>query len=128
MEELPVSTKCGQLNTIALLATEAELMPATSCAQDKLYVKRTVESIGLQVKLPMILYVDNKGAVDLANNWSVSGRTRHIQVRQYFLRQLKETNQIIVRWTSGSEMPADLFTKNLPISLFEKYSKIFISE
>ena len=103
-------------------------MSATSCAQNMLYVKRTVEPIGLQVKLPMILYVDNKGAVDLANNWTVSGRTRHVQVRQYFLQQLKKTNQIIVRWTSGTETPADLYTKNLPILLFEKHSKAFISE
>ena len=38
----------------------------------------------------MILEVDNKGAVDLANNWNVGGRTRHIDVRYWFLRELKE--------------------------------------
>ena len=128
LEGSPVSMKSGQINTIALSATEAELMSATMCAQDMLYTKRTLESLGLRVRLPMILYVDNRGAVDLANNWNVSGRTRHIEVRQYFLRQLKETNQILVRWTRGSEMIADLFTKNLPTALFEKYSKYFVKE
>jgi hypothetical protein len=28
----------------------------------------------------MVLEVDNKGVVDLANNWSVGGCTRHISV------------------------------------------------
>ena len=51
---------------------------------------RILNSLGLKVKLPMILEMDNKGAVDLANNWSVGGRTRHVDTRQYFLRQLKE--------------------------------------
>ena len=37
-------------------------------------------SIGLKVKTPMILEMDNKGAVALANNWRVSGRTRHVDV------------------------------------------------
>jgi hypothetical protein len=37
----------------------------------------------------MILEIDNKGAVDLTNNWSVGGRTRHVEV-QYYLRELKE--------------------------------------
>ena len=48
-------------------------------------------SLGLLVELPMVLEVDNMGAVHLANNWSVSGRTRHINVRQcFFFLELKE--------------------------------------
>jgi hypothetical protein len=33
-----------------------------------LYVQQILELMGLKVKLPMILEMDNKGAVDLANN------------------------------------------------------------
>eukprot|EP00957_Ditylum_brightwellii_P188153 14324030-Ditylum_brightwellii.AAC.1 len=39
------------------------------CAQDMLYVKRLLEDMELQVELPMILEINNSGAVDLANNW-----------------------------------------------------------
>jgi len=35
----------------------------------------------LQVKLPMMLEMDNKGAVELVNNYSVGGRTRHMETR-----------------------------------------------
>jgi len=45
-----------------------------------LYVRHILESMGLKVKLPMIIEMDNMGAVDLANNWSVGGRTRHVDV------------------------------------------------
>ena len=51
---------------------------------------RVLESVGLKVEKPVILEIENKGAVDLANNWSAGGRTRHIDVRYYFLRELKE--------------------------------------
>jgi hypothetical protein len=44
----------------------------------------------------MILEMDNKGAVDLINSFSIGGRTRHIDVKQYFLRELKEAKQLIV--------------------------------
>ena len=70
--------------------TEAELAAATQCAQDMLFVMRVMESIGLKVHKPMILEVDNKGAKDLTHNWSVGGRTRHVNVREWFLRDLKE--------------------------------------
>jgi len=62
----------------------------TTMAQDMMYMKRLLESINLRVELPMILEVDNKGAVDLINNYSVGGRTRHMETRQYYLRELKE--------------------------------------
>jgi hypothetical protein len=71
---------------VTLSVTEAELVAATQCAQDMLFAMRAVESMGLKVKKPMILEIDNKGAVDLMHNWSVGGRTRHVEVRQYFLR------------------------------------------
>jgi hypothetical protein len=32
--------------------------------------------------------MENKGAVDLANNWGIGGCTRHVDVRQCFLREL----------------------------------------
>ena len=59
---------------------------------------RVLESMGIKVKKLMRLNIDNKGAVDLTNNWSVEGRTRHVDVRYYFLRELKEENVIISEW------------------------------
>jgi hypothetical protein len=38
--------------------------------------------MGLKVKKPMILEMDNKGAVDLSKNWSVSGLTELSQGAQ----------------------------------------------
>jgi len=58
-------------NIVALSVTEAELIVATTTAQDMMYVKRLLESINLRVEMPMILEVDNKGAVDLINNFFV---------------------------------------------------------
>jgi hypothetical protein len=126
MEEAPVATKCGQQSSVTLSTAESELVSGTACAQDMLYCMRILESIGLKVKKPMILEIDNKGAVGLANNWSVGGRTRHVEVRMYFLRELKEAGIIHTRWLRGEDMTSDLFTKNLARPLFEKHAKAFV--
>ena len=123
-----MSMKSGKQVSTTLSLAEAELVAGTSCAQDMLYVKRIMESLGLTVKIPMLLYIDNKGTVDLANNWTVSGRTRHVDIKHYFLRELKEQNLILTRWKSGNSMAADLFTKNLPRDLFIKHSQVFVSD
>jgi hypothetical protein len=64
---------------VDLSSAEAGVMiSGTECAQDMLHTMWIVESLGLQVQKPMILEIDNKGAVNLANNWSMGGHTRHI--------------------------------------------------
>ena len=89
---------------------------------------RLMESIGLTVKKPMELTVDNKGAKDLANNWSVGGRTRYIDVRYYFLRELKEAGLVQTVWQHDVHNCADLFTKNLNGPMFRRHANVFCRE
>ena len=65
--------------------------------------------------------MDNKGAVDLANNYSVGGRTRHIEVRSFLLRELKEQGLLVIRHVPGDQNDADIFTKNVTAAVFEKH-------
>jgi hypothetical protein len=66
---------------VTLSVTDSELSAAVETAQDMLNAKKILESIGLQVELPIVLWVDNKGARDVTNNWSSRGRMRHQQRR-----------------------------------------------
>ena len=108
---------------VALSVTEAELFAATMAAQDMLFSMRVLEGMGLQVEKHMILEIDNKGAKDLIDNWSVGGRLRHVEVKQLFLRELKEQGLIIVKWLGSAENSADLFTKNLGGPLFTTHTQ-----
>ena len=67
----PVSWRSSTQRHVTLSVTEAELSAGVTCAQDMLYVMNLLKSIGLKVKLPMVLEMDNRGALDLAHNWSV---------------------------------------------------------
>jgi hypothetical protein len=118
--------KSKMMPIVALSVTKAELFAATCCAQDMLFEMRILESIGLKVKKPMILNVDNKGAKDLCDNWSVGGRARHVEVKQLFLRELKESKIIDTNWIPGEEMRSNIFTKNLPGPLFEKHGSKYV--
>ena len=85
-------------------------------------------SMGLKVKLTMIRETDNKGAVDLANNWSIGGRTRHVDEWQCFLRELKESKVMGIHWIKGLENDADAFTKNSDGPAFEKCIRTFVGQ
>jgi hypothetical protein len=60
------------------------------------------------VKLPMTLYMDNRGGVDVLNNWSIAGNTRAISVRLAYLRELKEAGTLEIKWVNGEDNCADL--------------------
>ena len=79
-----------------------------------------------KVKSSTILEMDNQGAVDLANNWSVGGRTRHVDVRNHFLRDLKKEGLLVIRHVSGIENDTDMFTKNVTGPLFQKFLPTFV--
>ena len=111
--------KSAMQKTVALSVTEAELMSGVTCAQDMLYTMRILESLELRVEQPMILEIDNSAAVDIANDWSISARTRHVDTRLHFLRDMKEMNIIKTIWTSGKINEADMFTKNLDVKTIE---------
>ena len=100
-------------------------MAATSCVQDMMYGKRFLESLGLKPKLPMTLYMDNKGGVDIFNNWSIAGNTRAVSIRFAYIRELKEAGILQIKWIRSEENVADIFTKNLDGPTYEQHDAVF---
>eukprot|EP00977_Amphora_coffeiformis_P005907 scaffold1252_cov154-Amphora_coffeaeformis.AAC.1 len=121
----PYVRKSKMQQFVTMSVTEAECVAATSCVQDMLYGKRFLESLGLKVKLPMTLFMDNKGGVDIFNNWSIAGNTRAISVRLAFIRELKEAGIVEIKWLQGIDNCADLFTKNVDGVTFSKHASVF---
>ena len=123
-----IAEKCKMQNAVTLSVTESETASAVSCAQDMLFGMHVIESIGLKVQKPMLLWVDNKGAVDLANGWGVARRMHHISTKVNFLHELKEEGVLEVQWVPMAENPADIFTKNLPTAICNKHAAMFVGK
>ena len=39
----------------------------------------------------------------LANGWSVGGRTRHVDVKMHFLRELKDQGLLVIKFVPGAD-------------------------
>eukprot|EP00957_Ditylum_brightwellii_P162781 12395803-Ditylum_brightwellii.AAC.1 len=113
LEDAPINVKSVMQKVMALLVMEAETITGVQCTHNMLYCKHILGSMGLKVELPVVLYIDNIRAVDLANNWSVEGCTRHMEMRMFFLHDLKESGVLEIKWLKGVENPVDIFTNNL---------------
>ena len=64
---------------------------------------------------------DNEGAIALAENPLSSSRSKHIDVRHHFLRNLTEEGMIEVTHVPSEKQHADILTKALPRNLFEDH-------
>ena len=62
---------------------------------------------------------DAQGAMDLATNARFSQKTKHINIRHYFIRDHINTKEIDLKHVPTGEMTADILTKPLPRPAFE---------
>ena len=106
--------------------TEAEIAAGVMVAQDMLYIYRLLESLELEVELPMVLEMDNSGTVVIANSWSVGSRTRHVDVRNYFLCKLNDQGLLVIRHIAGESNNADIFTKNVTSAIFDMHVPLYV--
>lgn len=61
----------------------------------------------------MKIFCDSKGAIDLAKNAGYRPRTKHIDIRHYFIRECIEKGSIVVEFIPTEQMTADAVTKGL---------------
>ena len=109
-----------KLNTKS--STEAELVAASDMSGQILWTKEFLKAQGYQVKRN-ILYQDNKSAILLEKNGSLSSsqRTRHINVRYFFIKDKIDNGNIEVTYCPTGDMLADYFTKPLQGKQFELF-------
>ena len=80
LNDAPTAFSSIMQEHVTFSVMEAELVAVVTMVQDMMYAYRVITSMGLQVDLPMTAEMDNSGARDLTNSWSVGGRTRHVDV------------------------------------------------
>ena len=121
-----VAWRSKQQKTVALSSSEAEFVAASEAVKDVLFVVNVLESLGIEVEKPIIVRVDNMGAVFMSQNNSSGARTRHVDTRWHFVRELVEDKFIEVVFVKSEENKSDLFTKNLSGELFDKHVDDFV--
>ena len=74
-------------------------------------------------KKPAIIYEDNLGAIFLVKNQQVSARTKHIDIRHHYMRELQAKKDLDERFKRSEENSADIMTKNTTRDIHEKHTQ-----
>ena len=79
-----------------------------------------LEEIGYKLG-PLPVCSDNQGAIFISSNPITERRSKHIDIRYHYVRELVEDKKIEVFYISMDNNRADLFTKNLGHVKFLKF-------
>ena len=96
--------------SVALSTTEAEYMAIAEAAKELIWLKNFLIELGFQQE-DCVLHCDNQSAVHLAKNPVFHSRTKHIQMRYHFIRELINDGTLNLKKILGTKNPADMFTK-----------------
>ena len=71
--------------------------------------------------MSITVYEDNKGAIDLSKNPLSSSKSKHIDVRHQFLRELAASGDISVQYLRTQHQHAGILTKAIGRESFERH-------
>jgi hypothetical protein len=110
----PISWASRRQTVTALSTSEAELIALSSAAKELVWLRKLLFGLGISVTEPTPIFEDNQAAIKIASNSGLSARTKHIRVRDFYVRELVTTGDVILHYCTSRSQLADMFTKPLP--------------
>jgi hypothetical protein len=99
-------------NFITLSTAEAKNVAASSCCAQLLWMQQTLKDYGYTMNhVPLLC--DNESVIKIAYNPCEHSRTKHIDIRQHFLRDHAIKGDIVISHIGTNDQLANIFTKPL---------------
>ena len=126
-----VAMMCGSLvawasklhSSVALSTTEAEYMALSASTQEVVFLRQLLLNLGEFSGGPTPMFEDNEGCEALATNTITTAKTKHIDIRHHFARDLVKSKTLDIVWITTTEMIADILTKiSLPTLAHKKHT------
>lgn len=100
--------------TVALSSAEAEFMAYKEAVKESLYLNFFIKEISSLVPIfnrTNIIKTDSQSAIELTKNPNYHARTKHVDIRYYFVREKVENKEIEFLYQPTTTLLADNLTK-----------------
>ncbi|KAG7597916.1 Reverse transcriptase RNA-dependent DNA polymerase [Arabidopsis suecica] len=113
-----ISWKSGLQRVVALSSTESEYMSLTEAVKEAVWLKGLLKEFGFDQR-SVEIFCDSQSAIALSKNNVHHERTKHIDVRYHFIREIIANGDVDVVKIDTEKNPADIFTKIVPVNKFQ---------
>ena len=121
----PVSWSSRRQRTVAMSTCEAEYVAGYKAAQEIIWIQNMINDLrieGLEATSTPLL-IDNNAALKLTRNPELHDRTKHIELKYHFLREMTLSGRIDTQRVGTKDNLADLLTKPLPRDTHENLTR-----
>jgi len=109
----PISWSSKKQPTVALSSMEGEYMALCHASKEVAWLRSLMTELGYRIDQPTNLITDNETAISFSTNPIFHSRSKHIDIRHHFVRELIATDQIKIFHCASDDNLADIFTKPL---------------
>ena len=110
-------------NSVSLSTTKAEYIVAWSCCSQLLWMKKLLSDYGISQDT-MVVYCDNSSTINISKNSVQYSKTKHINIRYHFIRDLVERKIVAFEYIPTEHQKANIFTTLLDRSKFETLHQV----
>jgi len=116
-----ISWRSKQQTTVFLSSAESEFIAASQCGQEVVYLCEILKGFAAEQDCCTRIFEDNQACIAMSENTVHRERSRHIDVRKYYVRELVEDKLIKLIPCGTKEMKADALTKSLMYPAFRTH-------
>ena len=103
--------KSKEQAVVALSSCEAEYIALSETIKELLWMSMALRELGVKQDRPIRVNIDNKAAKRLAENAVNHERSKHIDTRYHFIRQVVESGKVQLHYVDTKKNVSDLLTK-----------------
>jgi transposase InsO family protein len=107
----PIAWKSKLQKSSALSSVEAEYIAACSTSREAKWIRQLLAEIEFPITGPVMIFEDNQGCISISSNNRTDSRTKHIDVKYHFVRDMIQKNMIELKYIPTERMLADFLTK-----------------
>lgn len=111
----PILVKSFKLRLVTRSSSESELVSLEEAVSYAMYLKTFLAELRLwKPTNPITVFQDNLSTIRIATAGPSFKRSRHLLVKEGYVRQYVESNDVILEYLRSTDMVADMMTKVLP--------------
>lgn len=122
--EATIAWSSQRQKVVALSTTEAEYLASCQAVKEIVWIQSILQNIINQKEITTTLYMDSQSAIRLIKNPEYHKRTKHVDVKYHFIREKFKLGIFNLEHVSSTDQQADILTKPLTRSNFEKIRQL----
>ena len=123
LNDVLISWRSKSQKVVSLSSSEAEFYACAEAVKEIPFIAQLLLFMGIPLKLPVEVWVDNVGAIFMSENKTSSSRTRHMDTRWWYVNQLQEEDKLIkVGFVRTAKNVSDVGTKNVTVEVYKAHS------